>query len=269
MMPGILIAVVIGLIFAIVVNVLSDILPQYRMQEAEDENDKSEGNYSEQSASGPIETNSVGRWSWSPMQLIKLRSLLVTLLIVAASVYLWQREDTALMALIHIFYVALFTLIAVIDIEHRLVLTVLMIPAFVLALVEIAFSGRIGIGNAMIGYAVAQIVQLSFYMFGALYLTIINARSNEPIREVAFGFGDVTLATFCGMVVGFPNVIYMLVLMILIGGTMGFVYLVIRLIITRRYQAHMVIPYGPAIVAAAALLLLWSDTIVPYLMGQR
>jgi prepilin signal peptidase PulO-like enzyme (type II secretory pathway) len=79
----------------------------------------------------------------------------------------------------------------------------------------------------------------------------------------------VTLATFCGMVVGFPDVINMLVLMILIGGTMGFVYLVIRLIITRRYQRNMVIPYGPAIVAAAALLLLWGDQIVPYLLGVR
>jgi leader peptidase (prepilin peptidase) / N-methyltransferase len=268
-MPGIAIAVVVGLIFAVIVNMLADVLPQYRMQDSDDETETVEGEASEESTDEIATPERASRWIWSPGRLLTLRSLIVTLLIVMVSIYLWNREATTVLAIVHIFYVALFTLIAVIDIEHRLILTVLMIPVFVIALIEIALSGRITVGNAMIGYAVAQLVQLSFYIFGALYLTIINARSNEPIREVAFGFGDVTLATFCGMVVGFPDVINMLVLMILIGGTMGFVYLVIRLIITRRYQRNMVIPYGPAIVAAAALLLLWGDQIVPYLLGVR
>jgi prepilin signal peptidase PulO-like enzyme (type II secretory pathway) len=268
-MSGIAIAIVVGLLFAVLVNILADVLPQYRMQEQEDEPDVIASDKAEVGVQVADTIKPAGPWSWSPVRLLTIRALVVTLLIFAASVYLAQRESLVGLVLVHLFYVALFTLIAVIDIEHRLVLTVLMIPAFVIALIEIAVSGRITIGDAMIGYAVAQIVQLSFYLFGAIYLSIINARSNEPIREVAFGFGDVTLATFCGMVVGFPDVIYMLVLMILIGGTMGFVYLVIRLIITRKYQAHMVIPYGPAIVAAAALLLLWGDAIVPYLMGQR
>jgi leader peptidase (prepilin peptidase) / N-methyltransferase len=268
-MPGIAIAVIVGLIFAVLVNMLADVLPTYRMQDSDNENDIVAGDEHTDSADETVEVKPAGRWSWSPASLLSIRSLIVTMLLGAASIYLCQREASPGLAFVYVFYIALFTLIAVIDIEHRLVLTVLMIPAFILALIEIAMSRRIAIADAMIGYAVAQIVQLSFYMLGALYLTIINARSNEPIREVAFGFGDVTLATFCGLVVGFPDVIYMLVLMILIGGTMGFVYLVIRLIISRRYQAHMVIPYGPAIVAAAALLLLWGDSIVPYLMGVR
>jgi leader peptidase (prepilin peptidase)/N-methyltransferase len=268
-MSGIAIAVVVGLIFAVIVNMLSDVLPQYRMQDSDDETEIVAADETEVSTGDIIAKEPAARWSWSLGRLLTVRSLIVTLLIVAISIYLWNREATTVLAIVHVFYIALFTLIAVIDIEHRLILTVLMIPAFVIALIEITLSGRITVGNAMIGYAVAQLVQLSFYIFGALYLTIINARSNEPIREVAFGFGDVTLATFCGMVVGFPEVINMLVLMVLIGGTMGFVYLVIRLIITRRYQRNMVIPYGPAIVAAAALLLLWGDQIVPYLLGVR
>jgi prepilin signal peptidase PulO-like enzyme (type II secretory pathway) len=166
-------------------------------------------------------------------------------------------------------YLALFVLIAVIDIEHRLVLNVVMIPAFALTFIEMIVTGRISLNDALVGYAVAQIVVMAFYLLGGVYLWIVSTRQGKPLGEVPFGFGDVTLATFCGMVLGFPTVLPMLMLMVLLGAAIAILYLVVRALTVRRVEAHMVIPYGPAIVLAAAILLLWQNEVAGMMLGGR
>jgi prepilin signal peptidase PulO-like enzyme (type II secretory pathway) len=144
-----------------------------------------------------------------------------------------------------------------------------LLPTFLIAFLEILVTHRISLADALVGYAVAQIIVMLYFLMGGLYLRIINARRKDPVSEIAFGFGDVSLATFCGLIVGYPHVVYMLVLMALLGGIMALGYLVIRLVIVRRYEAHMAFPYGPAITIAAAMMLLWGDQIAYYLLGGR
>jgi prepilin signal peptidase PulO-like enzyme (type II secretory pathway) len=259
-----LIAILAGLVAGLIVNFLADLLPFYQLDDEEDDTDIDDALPPGDSA--PEETP---EFHWSFSRLYSWRYLIVTALLVVLAVYVWQKQPTPLSALSYFVYMALFMLIAVIDIEHKLVLTIVMIPAFVYALVEIFLSGRVPIQDAFVGYAVAQIIQMAFYLMGAIYLAVINARRGEAIHEVAFGFGDVTLATFCGLVLGYPDVVLMLVLMVLIGGAMAIFFLIVRLIITRQYQAHMAIPYGPAIVIAAAAMLLWGPQVAYYLLGGR
>lgn len=259
-----LLAIVVGVVTGFIVNFLADLLPYYQLDDDDETDVENAGAIEESEASEAEEA-----FQWSVSRLISPRYLIVTASLIGLAIYVWQRQPTTLSAITYFIYLALFMLIAVIDIEHKLVLTIVMVPAFIYALIEVFLSGRVPIPDALVGYAVAQIIQMGFYLLGAIYLAVINARRGEAIHEVAFGFGDVTLATFCGLVLGYPDVVLMLVLMVLIGGLMAVIFLIFRLVITRQYQAHMAIPYGPAIVIAAAAMLLWGEQVAYYLLGGR
>jgi len=195
------------------------------------------------------------------------RIVAVEIVLGALAGYLWWRFGASVMFGVLLFYVTVFTLIAVIDIEHRLVLNVVMLPAFVVALLEVFLSGRREPVEALAGYAVAQIVVMGIYLMGHVYLNAVNARRGEPVTEVAFGFGDVTLATFCGLIIGYPGVIVMLVLMVLFGGLFALLYVLGRMLFAKGYRAHTPLPYGPSIILAAMVLLVWSKELARQLGG--
>jgi len=75
------------------------------------------------------------------------------------------------------------------------------------------------------------------------------------------GGGDVTLATFVGLIVGFPLIIEALVLTILIGAGVSLLLIVTRV---RTLRDH--IPYGPFIVAGAIITLLWGYSIAEWFL---
>lgn len=244
MMLGTILAALGGLALGAVVNWLADRLPAMRMTPT--------GAHEGDTAPAEAPTR--------PRRLRRYAA--VEVLLAAVAVYLWVRYGPSARFGILLFYMALFTLIAVIDIEHRLVLNVVMFPAFAVALLEVLLSGRLVPLNGLAGYAVAQIIVMGFFLLGQVYLWAVNARrGGQPVTEVAFGFGDVTLATFCGLIVGYPGVMLMLVLMVLLGGLFALLYLVVQALAAREYRAHTPLPYGPSIILAASMLLLWGKDI--------
>lgn len=245
---GLILSALAGLALGALVNWLAGVLPAMRTTAAVGETE---------------ETPSPPAAQKRPL----VRVIVVEIILALFGAYLWGRYGGTAEFGVLLFYTALFTLIAVIDIEHRLVLNVVMFPAFVVALLEVIISPRITAMQGLSGYAVAQIVVMGFFLLGQVYLWIINARRDRPVTEVAFGFGDVTLATFCGLVVGYPDVFAMLVLTVLAGGLSALIYIVSRMLPSREYRAHTPLPYGPSIIVSAVVLLLWSDQILPWLLG--
>lgn len=249
-MLGYLLTIIFSLLAGLLVNWLADWLPGQRSQNADE---------SEDSIPTPSLTS----------RLFSVRYIAVDIAAVAIGLYLWHREGLTPILGVLAFYLAVFLLIAIIDIEHKLVLNSVMFPVFAIALLETLFGSRIRFTVALSGYAFGQVAVMAVYVLGAVYLWIVNTQRDEPIKEIPFGFGDVTLATYCGLVVGFPQVIHMLVLMILLGGAMALLYILVRLVILRNYKSHSAIPYGPSIVLAASLMLLWGDQITYYILGGR
>lgn len=247
-MLGYLLTIIFSLLAGLLVNWLADWLPVQRAKNAEENED---------STPVPPFTS----------RLVSVRYIVVELLVVVIGLYLWYREGLTPMLGVLGFYLAVFVLIAIIDIEHKLVLNSVMFPVFAIALLETLLGSRIRFTEALSGYAFGQVAVMAVYVLGAVYLWIVNTQRDEPIKEIPFGFGDVTLATYCGLVIGFEHVIHMLVLMILLGGAMAFLYILARLIILRNYKAHTAIPYGPSIVLAASLMLLWGDQIGYFMLG--
>ncbi len=89
----------------------------------------------------------------------------------------------------------------------------------------------------------------------------------KPINTVAFGYGDVRLGGFMGLVLGFPGVLLAIFLGVLLGGLGGFLYWFLRAIILRRYSLFTAIPYGPFLVAGAMAMLFFGPEITRWWMG--
>ncbi len=269
-----LIAVTIGLALGLLINYLADVLPAVResnqLEDAESVQKKSSFSKSEESGEvipslyGFIRRTLPGADYQRPTFASAARYPLAEAVTIAAAVYLTRNGEINAQYVVHLFYLWLFLLIAVIDIEHRLILNIVMFPAFVVALLEVALNSRVKFADALIGYAAAQIIVMALYLLGFVYLWVINTNREQPVTEVAFGFGDVTLATFCGLVVGNPDVYFMLFYMIIFGAVSALGTIIIFAVLRGgKFRAHMAIPYGPSIVAAATVMLL-SQAAIPW-----
>ena len=148
--------------------------------------------------------------------------------------------------LVTLVYFAIFILILVTDMEHRLILHVVTLPAITFALLASVFT--VTPVSALLGAAVGFVVFFSIYLIGGL---IFGAG--------AMGFGDVTLSTFIGAATGFPIVIVALLSGISAGGI-----ITLLLILTRIRRLRSKVPYGPFLLIGAAIALLWGDQILAW-----
>jgi leader peptidase (prepilin peptidase)/N-methyltransferase len=160
------------------------------------------------------------------------------------------------LAEILVFYLGL---VAVIDLEHRLILHQTTILG--VGLGALAGIWQHGWVSTMIGGAVGFVVVLSLYFLGFLLVRIISKWRKEEISEEALGFGDVSLSGVLGLMVGFPKIILSLILSILLGGVVSFLYLMVSLI-TNRYRSFEAIPYAPFLISGGIVLLFFSNYIV-------
>jgi prepilin signal peptidase PulO-like enzyme (type II secretory pathway) len=153
-------------------------------------------------------------------------------------------------------FVLALLLITVIDIEHRLILWPVIWPtALVVGLTGLVLPGH-GIVSTIVGGIAGYGITLGIFVLAELYLRAMQALRRQPLDEVAFGGGDVSLAGLIGLAVGWPGIIQALVIAILAGGVVSLGYIVVQLI-RRRYTPHAAVPYGPFLVLGALVLYLF------------
>jgi leader peptidase (prepilin peptidase)/N-methyltransferase len=156
--------------------------------------------------------------------------------------YLWIVLGPSVKLALYVVYSTLFALILITDIEQRLILNVVMYPSILIAFVASFFTPGMTWLSSLAGGAIGFV----FFLGAALV-------GNSIFGSGALGGGDVKLAAFVGLVTGFPLVIEALVLAILIGAAISLI-----LLITRVRGLHDPIPYGPFLIAGAAITLLWG-----------
>jgi len=176
---------------------------------------------------------------------ISPRHPLTELGLAAAYVYLWITFGPSVKLTLYLVYSAIFAIVLITDIERRLILNVLMFPAILFAAVASFFTPGMVWQSALAGGAIGF-----FFFLGAVLV------GNAVFGSGAMGGGDITLATFVGLIVGFPLIIEALVLTILIGAAISLLLIVTRV---RTLRDH--IPYGPFLVAGAVATLLWGYSI--------
>ncbi len=181
---------------------------------------------------------------------ISLRHPLTDLGMAAAYVYLWITFGPSVKLTLYLAYSAIFAIVLITDIERRLILNVLMFPAILFAAAASFFTPGMVWQSALAGGAI-----------GFLFFFVAAIVGNSVFGSGALGGGDVTLATFVGLIVGFPLIVEALVLTILIGAAISLVLIVTRV---RTLRDH--IPYGPFLVAGAVVTLLWGYPIAEWFM---
>lgn len=228
-------------------------------------------------------TTSLG-WTGCPVdgRRLRWRSLVVIAVTAAGFGLLWSRyADWRELIPFTIFW-TVFVLVGVIDLEHRLIINdVIMLPAMILALaaslfrpasevwqmVLEAFDSSLlnavpGLWSALLGGIVGFGFMYVVYLLSKPFVRIMGRRRGKSIDEVPFGSGDVTLAIFIGLVTGFPDVIFALVIGILAGVVGAIVYLFWEAIVRRRYVPFTAIPYGPFLIVGGLIMMLYGEQIV-------
>jgi len=168
---------------------------------------------------------------------------LATGLLFASLCWHYDLGSQLVMALL---YACLFLVILVIDLEHGLVLDIVVYPGIALALIFSFFWPDLGIAMAVSGSAVG---------FGLMLIPYLISRGG-------MGGGDVKLAALIGLATGFPHVFVSLLLAFFAGGLVAIFLLLFG--VKKRKQA---IPFAPFLATAAMVTLVWGETIYDWWVG--
>jgi len=168
---------------------------------------------------------------WRPL----FAAITVALVIGAAVRY----EDISHIAVVAV-YIAVFVACAATDLVSYRVPNVITYPAILFAFLIGAFLPDADFSAALLGGATAG---------GLMLFSLVVSRG-------AMGLGDVKLATFAGLALGWPLIAPALVLMAVSGGVTALILLLFGL----RGRKDP-IPYAPFISAAAVAVILWQGTV--------
>lgn len=208
------------------------------------------------------------RLSWRhPLTEVATASLMVTAYVTGIS----DPAMDALQLAFWLFYMAVFVLITVIDLEHRLILFVVIIPSCALALLD-ALTTAYGatLSEALIGALLGFGVFFLLYLGGFLFTRLMSAVQGTPINEVAFGYGDVILITLSGLILGWRPLILAMFITVFLGAFGAVLYLIARRLLSRQnYQWFTPLPYGQYIIVATVIMLLFVNEIAGAVVSVR
>ena len=136
--------------------------------------------------------------------------------------------------------IVLLLVIAVVDVQCRLVLDRLTYPGLVVGPLFAWLWPGLGVGAALLGGLAALII------FGALVL----------LYRRGMGLGDVKLATLIGLYLGWPQVLPALLTAFLMGGLVG-----VAILLTGGSR-RSTFAYSPVLVAGAIFVLLGGDALL-------
>jgi leader peptidase (prepilin peptidase)/N-methyltransferase len=192
---------------------------------------------------------------------LALRSVLVELatplLFVAL---LWRYGFSIQLGLISLYSVVLM-LVTVTDLEHRLIQHVVMVPALLIALVGAFFNHDMTARQAVLGGAVALVLLYAMYLLALPISRLMGRMARRPSEEVPFGFGDVTLGTFVGLITGLPGVVFALLLTIFSAGLVAASIVLVQ-VIQHRYKPLTTIPYGPFLALGGFIMMVYGPDIL-------
>ena len=152
------------------------------------------------------------------------------------------------------FYACLFIVVFVIDLERELILNKVVYPAMIvallLALVPQPWLTRSivvnGVANAALGGGVGF----------AMFLVI------AMVSRGGMGWGDVKLVALIGLAVGFPLVLFSIILGAILGSIVA-----LALMIAKKRKFKETLPFGPFLALAAMITLLWGSDVLSWYMG--
>lgn len=271
MLPILLIIGLIGILAGGIVNALADDLPRRRKPSLPHYPDGSPRPVSAWLGLSAFATNrrtspTGSTLSWRhPITEIAV----AVLMMLVAQMALTTDTISDVQLVFYLIYMAIFVLITVIDIEHRLILFVVIIPSVIIALLDALLTPQFAppdLKNALIGGALGFGVFFVMYLGGFLFTYLLAILRGRIVKEVAFGYGDVMLAGLCGLIIGWEQMIIAMFLTVFLGAIGALIYIIIRSF-SGRYNLFTPLPYGPYIVIGTLMMLLFKEPVLRLLMG--
>lgn len=183
------------------------------------------------------------------------RYWIVQVLFSAASMALWLNVlgDSKLNYWIGLPLLIYLGVVAVIDIEHRVVLHEVSLVGAILGLVLGTYLHDLWL--TLLGGVIGFGFMFLLYRFGIFYARRMARRQGQSEEDAeGMGFGDVTLSGVLGLLLGFPDIVTGLFAAILLGGLASLGY-ILFLLVRKKYEAFAAIPYAPFLVLGACVLL--------------
>lgn len=147
------------------------------------------------------------------------------------------------------FALTLLMIVTLIDMEHGLILNVVVFPTMAVLVVVAPFWSELGLERPLLGSLgmPASLFNSLIAGFGAFlaFLAIALVSPN------GMGAGDVKFAGVLGLMLGFPGVLFALWLAVVVGGVVAAVFLLLR-----KRGRKDAMPFGPFLALGAALVLL-------------
>jgi len=140
-------------------------------------------------------------------------------------------------------YAAVLLTISVIDLQHKLILNVIVYPMAILVFIIDIFVPGLGWWRALAGMGVGFVI---------LLIPALISRSG-------MGEGDVKMAGLVGLMCGFPRVFAAILGGIILGGVVAIV-----LIATKKKSRKDGIAFGPFLALGAFITLLWGQPIITW-----
>ena len=191
-----------------------------------------------------------------------VRTWVVELVFISATLWLFILPPSKPGFLLGLILLVYFGLVAVIDLEHRLILNSVSLMG---ALLGLAIGSWVhGLTSTLLGGIGGFGVMFVLYLLGGVLMGWLSRRRGKELREEALGFGDVNLGGVLGLVLGWPGIVIGLMLTVLLAGVVSLLYLVYSLL-TRRYRHDLAIPYGPFLISSAIALIFFRNIVLNYL----
>jgi leader peptidase (prepilin peptidase) / N-methyltransferase len=154
----------------------------------------------------------------------------------------WQYGLTYQFALFAVYAAVLLT-ISVIDLQHKLILNVIVYPMAVIVCIIDIFLPGIGWWQGLAGGAIG---------FAILLIPALFSRSG-------MGWGDVKLAGLIGLMTGFRDVFVAILGGVILGGIVAVI-----LVALKKKSRKDTIAFGPFLALGAFIALLWGEQIIDW-----
>ncbi|MBI3984611.1 MAG: prepilin peptidase [Candidatus Levybacteria bacterium] len=151
---------------------------------------------------------------------------------------------------VYIVTVSLLIVVFFIDLKYGVILDKVVVLLTVLTLIWLMYSNPSNILNHILTS-----------IFSALFFALIVFVYYLIRKKIAMGGGDIKLALFLGLFLGFPNIILCLYIAFLTAA----IYSIILIIWRKNIKLTDSIPFGPFLTVGFLITLFWSDKILSFI----
>lgn len=164
----------------------------------------------------------------------------------------------SIVLLFYCFFISCLIVVFVYDLKHFIIPDKVIYPAIIGGLSFRVFLDLAQASNGAVGqWSNTTRGGLAAGIAAGFFLALVLGS-----RGKWMGLGDVKLALFMGLILGWPNILVALVLAFVLGATIGII-----LILAKKKTLKSQIPFGPFLSAATLISIFWADSLINWYLN--